>query len=174
MSMPRPPRLSKWAGRSLRRPWMCRTSAKWRSCRIRREHTSLSSWVGNIPPPPGMFSWTELLTPDDAAARQFYTKLLGWSFAETPMGPGMTYTVYQLDGKPAAGRMKMVGPQFQGVPPHWSSYVSVADCDAAVARATGLGAKVLVPPQDVPKTGRFSVLADPTGAVFAVIAFLPM
>jgi predicted enzyme related to lactoylglutathione lyase len=130
--------------------------------------------AARLAPKPGTFSWTELMTPDDAAARQFYCKLLGWSFTETPMGQGMTYTVFQLGGKPAAGMMKMSGPQFQGVHPHWASYLSVADCDAVAARAAEMGAKVLVPPRDVPNTGRFSVLQDPTGAVFAIIAFVPM
>jgi predicted enzyme related to lactoylglutathione lyase len=135
-----------------------------------REHAG----AARLAQPTGKFAWTELLTTDDAAARQFYTKVLGWNFAEMPMGPGMSYTVYQVDGKPAAGMMKMAGPQFKGVPPHWTSYLSVADCDAAVARATVLGAKVLAPPQDIPNIGRFSILQDPTGAVFAAMYFIPM
>jgi predicted enzyme related to lactoylglutathione lyase len=60
------------------------------------------------------------------------------------------------------------------VPPNWLSYLSVADCDASVSRASEMGAKVLMAPQDIPRTGRFSVLQDPTGAVVAFIALLPM
>jgi uncharacterized protein len=135
-----------------------------------REHQG----AARLSPKPGTFSWTELLTSSAAGARQFYTSLLGWTFSEMPMGPGMTYTVFQVGGKPAAGMMQMEGPQFQGVPPNWLSYLSVPDCDEAVARAKASGAEVLMPPQDVPRTGRFSVLKDTTGAVFAVIAFLPM
>jgi predicted enzyme related to lactoylglutathione lyase len=44
------------------------------------------------------------------------------------------------------------------------------DCDAALAKATGLGAKALTPPIDIPGTGRFVTLQDPQGAAFAVIA----
>jgi uncharacterized protein len=55
------------------------------------------------------------------------------------------------------------------VPPHWGVYFQVTDCDGAVAKASSLGAKVFVPPTDIPKTGRFSVLQDPQGAVFNVI-----
>jgi uncharacterized protein len=123
---------------------------------------------------PGSFSWTELHTTDAAAARQFYCQLLGWTFVELPMGPGMTYTQFQVGGRPAAGMMQEEGPQFQGVSPSWMSYVSVADCDKAAARAKELGGTVLKPPQDVPNVGRFCVLGDPAGAVFAVITFLPM
>ena len=37
-----------------------------------------------------------------------------------------------------------------------------------VKQAVDLGARVLVPPTDIPTVGRFAVLADPHGAVFAV------
>jgi predicted enzyme related to lactoylglutathione lyase len=55
------------------------------------------------------------------------------------------------------------------VPPNWLVYFAVADCDAAVARVAELGGSVHVPPTDIPP-GRFSVLSDPHGAMFAVIA----
>ncbi len=135
-----------------------------------REHQGSA----RLSPKPGAFAWTELMTTSVEGARNFYEALLGWTHTEMPMGPGMTYTVFQLDGKPAAGMMKIEGPQMQGVPPNWMSYLSVADCNSSVARAQALGGKVLVPPQDVPGTGRFSVLQDPTGAVVAVIALKPM
>jgi predicted enzyme related to lactoylglutathione lyase len=48
-------------------------------------------------------------------------------------------------------------------------YFAVADCEAAVARAGEGGGMVFVPPMDIPGVGRFAVLADPQGAVFAVI-----
>jgi predicted enzyme related to lactoylglutathione lyase len=34
--------------------------------------------------------------------------------------------------------------------------------------AAGLGARVQVPPMDIPNIGRFVMLADPQGASFAV------
>jgi predicted enzyme related to lactoylglutathione lyase len=135
-----------------------------------REHQG----AARISPKPGAFSWTELLTTNAAEARKFYGELFGWTFSEVPMAGGDVYTVFQLKGKPAAGMMEMKGPQFEGVPPNWMSYLSVSDCDAAVASAGKLGAKVLMPPLDIPNVGRFSVLRDPTGAVFAAITFLPM
>jgi uncharacterized protein len=135
-----------------------------------REHAG----AARLAPAPGSFSWTELMTTDAAAARSFYSATLGWTFTEMPMGPDLTYTVFLVNGKPAAGMMEMHGPQFEGVPPHWASYLSVADCDASQQRAVELGAKVLVPAQDIPKVGRFAILQDSTDAVFAIITFLPM
>jgi len=44
----------------------------------------------------------------------------------------------------------------------------VSDVDASAGKAKQLGAKLMVPPQDIEKLGRFSVVADPQGAVFAI------
>ena len=63
----------------------------------------------------------------------------------------------------------MKGDQWKGVPPHWSMYVTVADCDERAARATQLGGKLYMPPTDIPNVGRFSVIADPQGATFNII-----
>ena len=57
------------------------------------------------------------------------------------------------------------------VPSFWMPYLQVADCDATAATATTLGAKVMVGPQDIPNTGRFAIVQDPQGAVFAVFRF---
>ena len=55
------------------------------------------------------------------------------------------------------------------MPPTWMPYFAVSDCDATVKKAKSLDGKAYVEPQDIPKVGRFSVLADPQGASFAVI-----
>jgi predicted enzyme related to lactoylglutathione lyase len=54
------------------------------------------------------------------------------------------------------------------VPTYWLVYFAVDDCDQATAKARELGGTELVPPMDVP-IGRFSVLTDAQGAVFAAI-----
>ena len=135
-----------------------------------REHSGAARVAGKT----GSFCWTELHTTNADGAKSFYSSVLGYTFVDMPMSEGMTYTIFQVDGKNAAGMFEMKGPQFHGVPPNWLSYLSVSDCDASVARAAEMGAKVLMPPQDIPRTGRFSALQDPTGAAFAVIALLSM
>ena len=59
-------------------------------------------------------------------------------------------------------------PKQAGVPDHWLKYVAVEDTDAAWNKAGQLGATQLAPPMDVPGMGRFAVLADPSGATFAL------
>jgi predicted enzyme related to lactoylglutathione lyase len=55
----------------------------------------------------------------------------------------------------------------KGVPPNWMGYIETGDVDATVKLAEKLGGRVYQPPMDIPKVGRFAVLADPQGAVFA-------
>jgi uncharacterized protein len=118
---------------------------------------------------PGTFCWVELATSDGEAAKTFYTKLFDWNFVDNPMGPGMVYTMLNLDGKNIGALYKMMPEQeAQGIPPNWLSYVSVADADETVNKAKAAGATILKEPFDVMTFGRMAVIQDPTGAVFAL------
>ena len=55
-----------------------------------------------------------------------------------------------------------------GAPSSWLPYVLVDDINAATAKATSLGAKVTVGPQEVPGIGWMTILTDPTGATIAL------
>jgi uncharacterized protein len=117
---------------------------------------------------PGAMTWTELATRDTESAKKFYTSLFGWK-EKTSSGAGMTYTEFSLDETPFAGMMEMNAQMVgMGVPPHWLTYFQVADVDASANTAKGLEATLVVPPMDIPNTGRFSVIRDPHGAVFAI------
>jgi predicted enzyme related to lactoylglutathione lyase len=69
-----------------------------------------------------------------------------------------------------AGMWHMNGETPAEVPSHWRVFFTVRDVDATVARAQDLGATPLFPAMDI-DIGRFAVLRDPTGAVFAVMSF---
>lgn len=116
---------------------------------------------------PHTICWNELATTDVTTAGQFFSDLLGWS-RETQQLGATPYTMFAR-GDQAVGGMIQIGPDWGPVPPHWLVYFSVVDCDGSADRARGLGATVKVPPSDIPGIGRFAVLADPQGAVFAVI-----
>jgi predicted enzyme related to lactoylglutathione lyase len=53
------------------------------------------------------------------------------------------------------------------------SYFSVDDAQAVFDAATKAGAQVMMPPTPIPTVGTFAVLADPQGAVFAILQALP-
>jgi uncharacterized protein len=121
----------------------------------------------------GAFSWCELMTTDVAAARSFYTKLFGWDTEDMSM-TGMSYTVVKATGKGIGGIMAMPKDAPPGMPPVWGAYVTVDDVDVTAKTAVQLGAKLLVPPQDIPKVGRFCVIQDPQGAVISAITYVEM
>jgi predicted enzyme related to lactoylglutathione lyase len=118
---------------------------------------------------PGTFCWVDLATTDQKAAVSFYRGLFGWGVNDMPMGPGETYSMFQIGGKDVAAAATMRPEQrTQGVPPHWMSYVLVTSADDVARRATELGGKVLAQPFDVFDAGRMAVLQDPTAAPFSV------
>jgi len=125
-------------------------------------------------PKPFTFCWDELMSTDPAAAGAFYEKVLGWKPRPVDMGGGMIYTlldrpgVKNAKGDPASAGGMMKSPQ--GVPySFWLAYVAVDNCDKLCERATRLGAKVTVPPQDIPNVGRFACWLDPQQASIAIL-----
>ena len=120
----------------------------------------------------GAFSWCELVTTDAKAAKEFYSRLLGWSTEDMTMGDGdMTYTIVKV-GEEGVGGIMATPPDAAGTPPHWGVYVTVDDVDATAKKAEELGAKTIVPPTDIPDVGRFYMFQDPQGAVLSVITYL--
>ena len=118
---------------------------------------------------PGTFSWVDLATPDPDGAKRFYGELLGWAAEDMPTdGPG-PYTMCRLDGADVAAMMRQADQEReQGIPPHWNSYVTVADLEDAARRAGELGGTVVAEPFDVMDVGRMAVIQDPTGAFLAL------
>lgn len=116
---------------------------------------------------PGSFSWCELHTRDLPGASAFYASVFGWTSLEQEGGP-MPYTEFQLDGTSVAGMMPMPDAVPADVPAYWLVYFGSVDVDADVVKAQALGATTMVPGMDYPN-GRFAVLADPQGAVFALM-----
>jgi predicted enzyme related to lactoylglutathione lyase len=115
----------------------------------------------------GDFCWFELATSDQAAAKKFYAGLFGWTANDNPMGPDSFYTMVQLRGR-NVGAAYTLDQAEQGVPPHWGTYVAVANVDQTIVKAKALGGAVLAGPFDVAEHGRMAVLRDPTGAVISV------
>lgn len=118
----------------------------------------------------GKFVWYDLMTTDPDAAMSFYRDITGWG-TQAWEGSETPYTMWRVGERPIGGVMDLPEEaKAGGAPPHWLPYVGTPDVDATVARATELGGSVYVPPTDIPEVGRFAVLADPQGAVFAVFS----
>jgi hypothetical protein len=120
---------------------------------------------------PGTLCWTELTTTDTKAAEAFYTGLFGWTPKHSAAGAPMEYTEFSVGGVPSIGMMPKPEQMPAHIPSYWMPYFQVASCDAGTAKAKELGGKVMVGPQDIPGTGRFTIASDPQGAVFALFEF---
>ncbi|CAM4014644.1 VOC family protein [Streptomyces albus] len=125
---------------------------------------------------PETLCWTELYTTDAAAAKEFYAAVFSWSYQDMPMGDDVVYTVFSAPGggvpdDPGQGGIMQLAQQNRdaGSGSEWHPYFATEDCDATCTRATGAGAKMLMPPTDAPGVGRLAMLKDPAGAPFALI-----
>ncbi len=107
----------------------------------------------------GKFVWRELMSSDLEGARAFYGGLFGWSWSKMDM-PNMEYWVAAAGPEMVCGLMS----QMESPHPFWASYLGVDELDAAVITVAEAGGEVCIPPTDIPGTGRFSMVKDPTGA----------
>jgi predicted enzyme related to lactoylglutathione lyase len=117
----------------------------------------------------GAFGWNELGTRDTAAAKEFYGRVFGWDHAEEESERAGIYTVWKAGEAMVGGMLDLnaLGMPDE-VPPHWLVYFTVEDADGAVAKVKSGGGDVRFGPIDIP-IGRFAVVADQFGAVFAVM-----
>lgn len=112
------------------------------------------------------FVWYELMTSDLGAAETFYKAVNGWN-AQSMGNADMPYTVMKVGDKETAGLMTIPDEaRAMGQPPAWVGYLYADDVDATTAAIRKAGGKVHREPEDIPNIGRFSVVADPQGAVF--------
>lgn len=125
----------------------------------------------------GAFSWTELQTTDPGGAKKFYGDLFNWKFSEMPMPDGNgEYHVCRTENadaeKGGQGGIMIMPPNVpEGVPPHWTPYVTVDDIDATAQKVKELGGEIIVPIMEVKGVGRMCWLKDPQGGVLAAITY---
>jgi predicted enzyme related to lactoylglutathione lyase len=113
----------------------------------------------------GQFVWREIMTSSVDDTLRFYGEVVGWKHETSNMPDGNSYTMFKVGEKPIGGCMKL---PMEGIPPHWSLYVSVADVDATAKKAEKAGGKLLFGPGDAGGIGRFAAIADPQGAAISL------
>ena len=118
----------------------------------------------------GRFVWHELMTTDTKSAAAFFTKVAAWT--TEGWAPDPSYTMFLAKGQPMAGLMALPeDAKAMGAPPNWLSYIGTPNVDETAQQAASLGATIVKSPADIPTIGRFAIIRDPQGAVFA--AFTP-
>jgi uncharacterized protein len=117
----------------------------------------------------GKIVWADLVTPDLAAAEKFYGELFGWKFQAVRAGDS-DYAVAMFDGRPIGGLMQKPMPTGVHQQSAWLTFIAVRDVDSAKRTALAHKGKVLVDSRTYAGRGRQAILADPEGAVFAIVA----
>jgi uncharacterized protein len=141
----------------------------------------------------GTNNFNNLNTRDLDGARAFYGAVFGWKTLELGGGavmwalPGYGDHLEELTPGMRKGMEEMGAPRgFEDVvaginqiaadepdtPAQWGLTFAVDDADEIAAKATELGATVIVPPFDAPWV-RMAVIADPQGATFVASKFVP-
>ncbi|MEA2685876.1 MAG: uncharacterized protein QOE93_1071, partial [Actinomycetota bacterium] len=114
-------------------------------------------------------SWFELHTRDHDTAVGFYRDVFHWETQAVSDTPEFRYTL-QVEGESQlAGVIDASSFLPDGVPAHWTVYFGTDDADATLAKIVELGGSVIQPAEDTPY-GRLAVAADPTGAIFRLVA----
>lgn len=125
-----------------------------------------SHFGAHITDEPGSMTWSEVNTRDAAKTLDFYTKIFGLSSQLVPTG--IVYHMLSHGDQNAHGILQMDENWDASIPSHWMVYFAVSDLEQSIAKATGAGGKILVPPFDS-GYGRISVLSDPHGTTFSIV-----
>jgi predicted enzyme related to lactoylglutathione lyase len=101
----------------------------------------------------------EFSAEDREAAGKFYRELFGWEIVQMPE---MDYATFETGDN--------VGGGFNPVTDSYPAgtvivYIGTVDIDASLAKAESLGAKIVTPKTEIPKTGWFGFFSDPTGNI---------
>ena len=110
----------------------------------------------------GEFCWINMLTPQPAEAREFFGKVLGWTYFELPgMGHGI-----KVAGRDIGGLFDLDGPNTPpGTPAHIGVMAKVENVDATCAKINAVGGTVKMA-LDIMDNLRMAVCVDPNGAEF--------
>ena len=107
-----------------------------------------------------------LQTQDKNKASEFYGALFNWKLEEVPMqGSDTSYTMINVGEGVGGGMMQHPTPD---APSQWIPYMTVDNVENKTSNAQSLGATILRDKTEVPEHGWFSILQDPSGAVFGL------
>ncbi len=110
--------------------------------------------------------WFALATPDPQGAKEFYSGLLGWEWADVPMSGGNTYHMaIRGDANIAGMSADDVASGVEGV---WINSVFVEDAEDIAKQIEANGGSVLSGPHNADGWGVTATVATPEGAVFGI------
>ncbi len=115
---------------------------------------------------PGTMIWHDLLTDTPAQSQAFYGELFGWEFE--PLA-GVNYTLIRHRGELIGGMVDQNALPTTDDVSQWVVLMSVADLEQSVRYIRDAGGTVFTPPTSLGERGSIAVVADPQGAVLALL-----
>lgn len=104
----------------------------------------------------------QMVRRDPEGASKFYSSLFGWT---VDSNNGLGYRRIETGPRGMSGGVWPRGDEGQDLV---QLFVEVEDIDACVANAVKLGARVLVPKQELPDGDALALIVDPGGLSFGV------
>ncbi len=122
----------------------------------------------------GRIIWHDLISDQPAASERFYSELFGWEFEKVGdlfgLGADDGYSLIRHNGRLIGGMVNENRlPAAEEERSQWVILMSVPDVDGATERLLADGGTVLTPPTDIADRGRMAVVADPQGALLALL-----
>lgn len=122
---------------------------------------------------PGKIVWHDLISKTPDESQRFYEQLFGWEFesvgAMMGFGADNAYSLIRNEGRLIGGMIDANRLQNDNDISQWVSLMSVEDIDKAVASFEAKGGTVFTPPTELARRGKIAVVADPDGALLALL-----
>jgi len=116
---------------------------------------------------PGKIVWQDLLTDTPQQTEAFYSGLFGWEFE--PLGGGVNYTLIRHRGRLIGGLVDQNALPATADISQWVVAMSVADIEKSVQTVADAGGEVFTPATSLGERGDIAVVADPAGALMALL-----
>jgi predicted enzyme related to lactoylglutathione lyase len=117
---------------------------------------------------PGKVIWHDLLTDTPEKTRRFYSDLFGWTF-EALDGEGGEYTLIRSNDELIGGMVNQLDLPTTADISQWVTVLAVRDAETAADALLAAGGTVFTPPTSLGARGTIAVVADPQGAVLALL-----
>jgi predicted enzyme related to lactoylglutathione lyase len=116
----------------------------------------------------GHICWHELHSSEASSVESFYSRLLGWSFADPAEGlGGFRKTIHH--GSRLIGYLVDLDDEMPGGS-SWLPFMNVSDVDNVLNDVTRLGGSIVLPPTERHGMGIRAVAADTSGALVGMIS----
>lgn len=111
----------------------------------------------------GSVTWRDIAVKDATKLQEFYTKVVGWTAKEHPMGGYADYEMQDATGQTVAGVCHARGGN-SNLPPQWLIYITVESVTDSVEACKANGGTIVDGPRNM-GGAQMCVIKDPAGAV---------